>query len=183
MKRAISLAGACLVAASLCANSYAQERSGYYIGFDANHIINELEASSVTKAEFGLASLGARVGFYIEPQVGLEFYGASGVSEDQDQGLSMQAVSSLGLLGRFESPESNGGKLYILLGYGASEIELQRSVTSLPDRELYHGFVYGGGFEFRIGNSANHVNIQGLKYYNEDNLSLSGVSLGLRHQF
>ncbi len=162
----------------------AEEKEEFYVGLDAYYLLNSLGNSATGKAEFDLAGAGFRAGMYIEPQLGLELYAAQGVNEAEDIGIDINVESIAGILGRFESPEAeNGGKLYILLGYGMSELEMKRSASSLADRELYHGFVYGGGAEFRLGETNSFINIQGLRYYDEDDISLDGVSLGLRYGF
>ncbi|KZY37750.1 MULTISPECIES: outer membrane beta-barrel protein [unclassified Oleiphilus] len=172
----------CLLALSSIA--FAEDKPKYYAGLDAHYLINTIGNEQSGEAEFDISGAGLRAGLYLEPQVGLEVYAAQGVTEGDDIGIDMSLVSSVGILGRFESPEAeNGGKLFILLGYGMSELEMTRSASSPVDRELYHGVVYGGGAEFRLGSSETFINIQGLRYYDEDHLSLDGVSLGLRQSF
>jgi Outer membrane protein beta-barrel domain len=178
----VSLFFQCLSLAAEELSSQSPE-GAHYAALEGHYLNSTLHSMTAGDAEFGMTSLGFRLGTYIERQVGVELYGIMPSSEDTDVNLDMSEKASYGVLGRFESPESNGGKLFILVGYGASELEMKRSATSLVDRELYHGFVYGGGIELRVGRSATFVNIQGMKYYDEENLSLNGVSLGLRHQF
>ena len=171
-----------------CFSTVAQEqtragKTNWYVGLDAHYLLSDMGNDTTGVAEFKLNGAGLRVGTYVQKQVGIELYGLFGVGDDQDVGIDLKLPSSVGLLGRVETPETEGGKLFILLGYGASELELQRSAASLPDRELYHGFVYGGGVEFRLGESNSFLNLQGLKYYDEGDISLTGLNLGLRYQF
>ena len=173
-----------VLSAIMVGESLAESRDGFYWGLDAQYLDNAIGGDSGGKASFSLGSAGLRAGFYLEPQLGLELYAAVGVEDDRDLGIDMGVESLAGILGRFESRETEEGfKLFLLLGYGMTELEMQRTTTTLPDRELYHGFVYGGGAEFRLGESDSFINIQGLRHYDEDDLSLDGISLGIRQGF
>lgn len=155
-----------------------------YLGLDAYYLRNLIGNDLSGEGEFNLTAAGLRAGYYLERQIGVEVYGALGVGDSQELGIDMKMNSVAGILGRFESPETEDGfKLFILLGYGMAELEMQRSENSLPDRELYHSFVYGGGAEFRLGRSDSFINIQGLRHYDEEDLSLDGISLGFRQGF
>lgn len=172
------------LSAAMVGEVLAESSDDFYWGLDAQLLDNSIGDGSSGKASFSLTSVGLRAGFYIEPQLGLELYGALGVDDDRDVNIDMSVESVAGILGRFESRETDEGfKLFLLLGYGMAELEMQRTATALPDRELYHGFVYGGGAEFRLGGSDTHINIQGLRHYDEDDISLDGISLGIRQGF
>lgn len=173
-----------LLMLAISLSSKAEGQGKAYISLDGHYLMNNVGNSVIGQAEFNPSLIGARAGVYLQPQVGLEIFGAMGVSDNKDIGIEMSAKSLAGVLARFESPEAeNGGKLFLSLGYGMTELEMTRTVSSTPDRELYHGFVYGGGVEFRLGESNTFINLQGLRYYHEDDFSIGGVSLGVRQIF
>lgn len=140
--------------------------------------------SQVDKEEFNPTALDARLGMYLEPQVGLEVYVGSGLSDDTEVDIDMSLTTLAGVNLRFESPESKGMKIFILLGYGMSEWDLDRSGTSEPGKVDFDDFSYGAGFEWRIGKSKNwFVNLRGQRFLNKDDLSLDTGSLGVRYAF
>lgn len=140
--------------------------------------------SKVDSQEFNPIALEARAGMYLEPQVGLEVYLGTGLSDDSqvDIDLSLSALAGVNL--RFESPESKGMKVFILLGYGISEWDIDRSGTGEPGKVDFDDFSYGGGLEWRIGKSKHwFVNLRGQRFLNKDDLSLDSGSLGVRYAF
>jgi len=108
----------------------------------------------------------------------------TGISDHEDLDVNLDVSYSMGIMGRFESPESERGKLYILLGYGITELDMNRSSTGVPGKESFHGFNYGGGAEFRLGDGEKYyANLQAVRYYDEDDLSIDGISFGFRYRF
>jgi hypothetical protein len=164
---------------SQCTMSYALD---LYAGIDANYILSEIEAGEA-KAEFQPLALSGRLGTYIQKGVGIELYGMAG-TEDDDLDIDLGLNYMVGLAARFESPESEGGKIYFLLGYGITELDMDRSGTGEPGTATFHDFSYGGGVEFRLGSSENlFMNLQAVRYYAQDDIQIDGASLGLRFQF
>jgi len=65
-----------------------------------------------------------------------------------------------------------------------TELDMNRSGTAAPGKEMYHGPAYGGGIEYRMGQSGKYyINIQALRYHNEDDFLIDGASLGLRYRY
>mgnify|MGYP000754098558 CR=1 FL=1 len=154
-----------------------------YVGLDANYILSEVTVDDAS-AEFQPLALSGRIGAYIEPMVGLEFYGMTGAASDDDLDIDMDLSYTLGLAARFETPESEGGKIYFLLGYGITELDMDRSGTGEPGTATFHDFTYGGGVEFRLGGSDKlFINLQAVRYYAKDDIEIDGASLGLRYRF
>jgi len=164
---------------SQCMSSYALD---LYAGIDANYIFSEVEEGDAS-AEFKPLALSGRIGAYIEKGVGIELYGMTG-TDDEDLDIDLGLSYMLGLAARFESPESEGGKIYFLLGYGITELDMDRSGSGEPGKATFHDFSYGGGVEFRLGGSENlFINLQAVRYYAQDDIQIDGASLGLRYQF
>ena len=153
-----------------------------YAGVDANYILSEIESGDA-KADFKPLAVSGRVGFYLEQGVGLELYGMTG-AEDEDLDIELGLNYMAGVAARFESPESEGGKIYILLGYGITELDMDRSGSSEPGKATFHDFNYGAGLEFRLGGADQlFVNLQAVRYYAQDEIQIDGASLGLRYKF
>jgi len=154
-----------------------------YAGVAANYIQSEVEVNSAS-AEFQPLALSGRIGAYIQPMVGIELYGMTGAAGDDDLDIDMDLSYTLGMAARFETPESEGGKIYFLLGYGITELDMDRSGTGEPGTATFHDFSYGGGVEFRLGGSDKlFINLQAMRYYAQDDIEINGASLGLRYRF
>ena len=148
----------------------------YYTGVDATYL-----SSRVDSAKFNPIAVGGRLGVYLQPQLGLELHGMVGVDSDEDIDIELDLNRSVGLALRFETPEAQGGKIYFLFGYATSELEMQRSGTALPGAETFDGGTFGGGAEFRLGNSdRSFLNLQMIRYYQDKGITLDAISLGIR---
>ena len=134
--------------------------------------------------QFNPITLEARLGMYIQQQVGVEAYYATGVSDDTQFNIDLAINTAAGLNFRFESIESDGMKIMILLGYGMTEWDLDRSGTGAPGKVDFDDFNYGAGFEWRLGKSKNwFINLRGQRYLNKHDLTLDMGSLGVRYVF
>jgi hypothetical protein len=140
--------------------------------------------TELNEEEFNPITLEARLGMYLEQQVGVEAYYASGVNDDTQLAIDLAIKSVAGINFRFESPEADGMKIFILLGYGMTEWDLDRSDTGEPGKVDFDDFSYGAGFEWRLGQSNNwFVNLRGQRFLNKDDLKLDTGSLGVRYVF
>ena len=108
----------------------------------------------------------------------------TGIDDDSQSNIDLSLNTLAGLNFRFESSESDGMKIFILLGYGMSEWDVNRSNSGKPGKVDFDDFSYGGGFEWHIGNAKNwFVNIRGQRFLNKNDLSLDSGSLGVRYAF
>ena len=75
---------------------------------------------------------------------------------------------------RLESPETkNNMKIFILLGYGMTEWDVDRSDTGEPGKVDFDDFSYGAGFEWRLGQSESwFINVRGQRFLNKHEISL-----------
>tara|TARA_R110002072_G_scaffold1130_10_gene9472 strand:- start:42877 stop:43401 length:525 start_codon:yes stop_codon:yes gene_type:complete len=141
--------------------------------------------SKIADEKFNPLALETRFGFYLEKQIGLEAYYGTGLSNDKQSGLELSLNTIAGVNLRLESPDTKDGmKVFILLGYGMSEWDVDRSGTGEPGKVDFDDFSYGGGFEWRLGKSENwFVNIRGQRFLNKKDISLDTGSLGVRYAF
>lgn len=167
-----------LVFLSLCSVGFASATE-LYGEINSSYVLSKIEDET-----FNPLALEARVGFYLEQQVGLELYYGTGLSDDTEVGIELSLNSIAGVNLRFESPEAQGMKVFILLGYGMTEWDVDRSGTGEPGKVDFDDYNIGGGFEWRIGKSENwFVNLRGERFLNKDNIRLNTGSLGVRYVF
>ncbi len=134
--------------------------------------------------QFNPTTLEARLGMYLQQQVGIEAYVASGLSDDSQLDIDVSIKTIAGINFRFESPESDGMKIFILLGYGMTEWDVDRSGSGEPGSVDFDDFSYGAGFEWRLGKSEQwFINLRGQRFLNKNDLTLDLGSLGVRYVF
>ncbi len=134
--------------------------------------------------QFNPTTLEARLGMYLQQQVGIEAYVSSGLSDDSQLDIDVSIKTIAGVNFRFESPESEGMKIFILLGYGMTEWEVDRSGSGEPGSVDFDDFSYGAGFEWRLGKSEQwFINLRGQRFLNKNDLTLDLGSLGVRYVF
>jgi len=155
----------------------------------ATELYGEINAayvfSKIDDEKFNPLAIETRIGFYLEKQVGLEAYYGTGLNDDSQFDIDVSLNTLAGVNLRFESPETKDGmKIFILLGYGMSEWDVDRSGTGEPGKVDFDDFSYGGGFEWRLGKSEHwFMNLRGQRFLNKDDLSLDIGSLGVRYAF
>lgn len=134
--------------------------------------------------EFNPLTIETRLGMYLQPQVGVEAYFATGLNDDTQLNIDLALNTVAGINFRFESPESDGMKIFILLGYGMTEWDLDRSDSGEPGKVDFDDYSYGAGFEWRLGKSEDwFINLRGQRFLNKDDLELNIGSLGVRYVF
>ena len=141
--------------------------------------------SSIEDETFNPIALEARVGVYLEKQVGIEAYYGTGLNDDSQAGLDLTLNTIAGVNFRLESPETkNNMKIFILLGYGMTEWDVDRSDTGEPGKVDFDDFSYGAGFEWRLGKSEHwFLNVRGQRFLNKNEISLDTGSIGVRYAF
>ncbi len=140
--------------------------------------------AKIADEKFKPFALEARFGFYLQKQVGVEAYYGASLGDDKQLDIELSLDTIAGVNFRFESPEKEGMKVFLLLGYGMSEWDVNRSGTGEPGKVDFDDFTYGGGLEWRVAKSKNwFVNVRGQRFLNKDDLSLDTGSLGVRYAF
>lgn len=135
-------------------------------------------------ASFNIPTLEARFGYYLQPQLGIELHALSGLGDDTTNDLSVELTSSVNLLARFETPERDGGKLFLLGGYGQTSLDIDRSGTGNPGKQNFKNGNFGAGVEFALGTERRwYVNAKWHRYYADGGVSIDVAGINLRMAF
>ncbi len=171
-----SLGPVCLLLMLISPGSQALD---FYTELNANAHLTDISTQ-----DFTTANVEVRLGAYFQQNVGIELHASTAVSDDEKLDLLVEVPYSAGAALRFQSPERDGARVLILLGYAVSELALDRSGTGEPGEDEFDGFTYGGGFEFRPGMQKNwFLNVKMQRYYKEKDIELDAASIGVRYQF
>lgn len=144
-----------------------------------NHVMVD-----IGQREFSVQALEARMGYYLQPQVGIELHAMTALTDDAANNTKLKLPLSNNILLRFESPEREGGKVFLLAGYGQTTLELDRNGSGKPGSENFYQGNFGGGIEFALGKANNtFINLKWHRYYAEGGIDIDAVGLGLRMRF
>lgn len=180
IKLAATLFGLTLPAWSLAEdNTTMHQPSGYIQGGFNYHIVR------VDSERFNPLAAEARLGLYLEPQVAIEVQLAKGISEGDAIDVHTALDYQAGLYLRLESPEVNTGKLYVLAGYGITRLDIDRSQTGQPGASDFDGVAFGLGGQIRPFTQSPNLTLYGQasRYFSEDDVSIDGLSIGVRYEF
>jgi len=153
-------------------NAFAEKA---YVGIEA--IRTETKAAG---AKFKPYQAKVKAGYYLRQQIALEAqYIFSG--DDDDSGSNLEIEQIYGGYIRLESKLHNRVRLFLLAGYAESALNLTGQ-SSFNDK--YDGFSWGIGAEDRFVRMPNtYFTLEYMQYYDHDDVSISGISLGMRYLF
>lgn len=139
----------------------------------------------VDEQRFTLAETELRAGVYLVDLIAAELFAGTGVMADADKGIEQSINSLYGAGLRFESPNRNGTKAFILLGYSATELELTRDNSGETlARETFEGFSYGIGLEQQLNdNWPLYLNARLQRHYSAGDIDIDAVGVALRYAF
>jgi outer membrane protein with beta-barrel domain len=169
-----------LISIVLLAFSAQASSMDFYAEFAANAVLQKVDDT-----RFDLASTEVRGGAYVMPQIGLELFAGAGVVDDSKYDLTQSITQSYGIATRFESPMVDGTKAFILLGYAATELNLENDQGPAPGKEFFEGFSYGVGLEQQLFNKRSdwYLNGRWQSYYSSGDIDISVFGVGVRYQF
>ncbi len=123
-------------------------------------------------------------GWYLQKQLALEFQASTGVKDSERVNIATALDYQLGLSLRFETPEVEGGQLYLLGGYGLTALDVDRNHSGRPGSLDYKGGTFGLGLQIRPEPSARYtVFLQGQRFFAKSGVSIDQLQLGVAYAF
>lgn len=172
---AMSLLG--FTAAPAVADMYKTSDAGLYAG--ANYTFVSIEDDTI---DADLGTLSGKVGANVTPYFGLEARAGFGVKDD-DVANGFAEVSANSFFGAYatlslanESPVTP----YAILGFTRYELELESAVGSEKDDDS--DLSYGIGVNVAM-TEALSGNVEYMRYYDKDDITIDGIGLGLTVNF
>jgi hypothetical protein len=148
---------------------------------EADVMYSKVKVSSpAVDGSFTIYNPKFKLGYYLRKQVALELlYTASG--DDDDGGAKLKIDQGYGAFLRLESNLHNRARIYLLGGYSRTELSVENE--TINDNK-YDGFSWGIGAEDQVVRMKNtFFTLEYMRYYKNDGVDFSGISLGLRFLF
>jgi len=124
-----------------------------------------------------------KLGYQITNQLAVEAQLANSAKEDDINNLDVDVDKFTGLYVRYSGDSDyNGVTMYFIAGSSTTKLKWTRN--GISDSETFEDFSYGIGAEERSGSIQNMLyTFEYIKYYDSNDLDLSGISLGVRYNF
>lgn len=124
-----------------------------------------------------------KLGMPLSRELAVEAHYASTIQDDEINGLKLEVSENMAAYARYQSPDSFSGMvMYLIAGYAWTTIETS-GAYAIPEQD-FESFSWGIGIEERAQTARNmSYSFQYTRYYDNDGLTLEGLSLGLRYDF
>lgn len=177
MKKAIAVAMVSLGA--LACVPVTSLADGLYVGGDYTRLqYNSPDDNSNDYINPDAATL--RVGGESGP-LGLEVRGSVGLDSDTKNGIKYKMDNMYGGYLKLSAPVATNVRPYIIGGYTKvkSTAHVDRGLVTVKKSDTSDGGSWGAGLDLAVSDSL-ALNLEYMRYLNQDNMELSGISLGLR---
>lgn len=160
--------------------------AGPYIG--ANYTQVQYDNDQYDTDTLKLDTAVVRAGFEFNDYLGVEARGGMGVSDDSKGILDFDLDHMYGAYLKLSAPLSETVHPYVVGGYSKMKgtVEAQGTVAgidySVNENEHYEGESYGAGLDFNLTDTFG-ANLEYMRYYDQDDEEISGISVGLRSAF
>lgn len=124
-----------------------------------------------------------KLGYQVSNQLAVEVQFANSAKEDDINNLDLDVDKFNGIYVRYAGESAyNGVTLYFIAG--SSKTKLKWTRDGVSDSETFEDFSYGIGAEEHSNSIKNMLyTFEYIKYYDSNDLDLSGISLGVRYNF
>ena len=170
---------------ALCALAFlpciASAETRWYAGADI--AFNGIKIETET---FHPLAARARFGGWVRENIGIEMIVGSGVRDNEQAGLTLEASQIKSIAARFQSPLDLGMKVYVLLGYAENEIDGALEQSNFPGKETFTGGMAALGGLWPLTKSRNislSLEFSGYLTDEEHDIAIGSLALGLLYDF
>ncbi|MBF1801028.1 porin family protein [Alloalcanivorax profundimaris] len=160
--------------------------AGPYIG--ANYSQFQYDNDEYDSDTLKIDAAVLRAGIEFNDYIGLEARGGMGFEEDSQGIVDFELDNMYGGYVKLSAPLAESVHPYIIGGYTKLKgtVKAEGSVAgidySVDDDEHYEGESYGAGIDFNLTDTVG-ANLEYMRYYDQDEEEISGISVGLRSAF
>ncbi|MEE9320046.1 MAG: hypothetical protein V3U76_06330 [Granulosicoccus sp.] len=129
-----------------------------------------------------IGSLSA--GVYVLPNIGIEVFADTSLSDDEDEGFVLDLEEAYGIAARFQSPPGNGLSGYLVIGYvdfSVAQEPVEESLAAAAIDENFTGARFSAGVMQRLARVPQLlVSFEYRNYYADSEVKVDALLLGLR---
>ncbi|WP_166263837.1 porin family protein [Marinobacter caseinilyticus] len=170
---AISVLG--VWAAPSYADMYKSSDVGLYAG--GNYTFVNVDGNGF---DADLGTLSGKVGANVTPFLGLEARAGFGVDDDTQNGVELSADNFFGGYATLNLANESPATPYAIFGFTRYELEAQSFFGTVSDSES--DFSYGLGVNLALSEELSG-NIEYMRYFDKDDVTIDGIGLGLTVNF
>jgi len=123
-----------------------------------------------------------KLGFFITPQIMLEaHYAGSGDDTVANTKMEVEEISAAYL--RLDSGIRSDMRMYVLLGGAETSLKAGNPGGGNTSADSYSNFSWGVGLESRVWSKHTLLTLEYTEYYNHDDVTITGVSLGFKFEY
>ncbi|HAE49837.1 hypothetical protein Y5W_00903 [Alcanivorax sp. 521-1] len=161
--------------------------AGPYIG--ANYSQFQYDNDDVEGGDtLKIDSAVLRAGFEFNDYLGIEARGGMGFESDKKEAalgtFEYDMDNMYGGYVKLSAPLAESVHPYIIGGYTKIKADVKYTLGSVStdESERYEGESYGAGIDFNLTDTVG-ANLEYMRYYDQDEEEISGISVGLRSAF
>lgn len=180
MKHSRSLAvvlasGLFAASAANAQDMYKSGVGGVYTGL--NYTFMNLDAGG---EDADVGTLSAKAGVMATPFLGFEARGGFGVDDDRVRGIDYSVDNFFGGYATFNIANESPITPYAVLGFTRVEIEAEGPFNTVTDDESDVSYGVGLNMEFARNVSGN---LEYMRYYDDDDVTVDGLGVGVQFNF
>jgi|GEM_PF-3953298 len=151
----------------------------YFVGVDAVHTNIKID-----NIDYHPTLARLRIGAFFNRGIGLELNLADTMKADEEDDFSTTLESHYAAILRLQSPSDGGLSLYVNLGYGVAELLVESTDSALVLEEAIESPSASIGFQKQfVSNSKVSYFGEFGRIFQEDDITISGISFGYQYNF
>lgn len=170
-----ALAGSMAAAPALANDMYKSGVGGLYAGL--NYTFFNIEEGS---DDVDVGTLSAKVGALATPYFGVEARAGFGVDDDRLDGVDFSLDNFFGGYATLNLANESPATPYVILGFTRVELEAEGPLGTASEDDS--DFSYGIGVNVEMAPQVSG-NLEYMRYYDQDNVTVDGLGLGVTFNF
>lgn len=170
-----ALAGSMAAAPAIASDMYKSSVGGLYAGL--NYTFFDLDIGS-DSADVG--ALSAKVGALATPYFGVEARAGFGVNDDRANGIDYSVDNFFGGYATLNLANESPATPYVIFGFTRVELEAEGLLGTATEDDS--DFSYGIGVNVEMAPQVSG-NLEYMRYYDKDDITVDGLGLGVTFNF
>ena len=169
----IATAGLAIAGTASAADMYKSGVGGLYAGL--NYTFMNVDFDNINK-DADVGTISGKVGVMANEYIGLEARAGFGATDDDIYGVDVEIDNFFGGYATFNMVNESPVTPYAVIGFTRAELEAGTESDDGSD------FSYGAGINFAMAQNVSG-NLEYMRYYDDDDVTVDGIGLGVQFNF